>query len=447
LPGTSGQPAPLDWRVLAFVIAVTTMTGVVFGMAPALRATRTDVNSTLKETSRSVAGTRSMLSKSLLVAQVAISLILLIGAGLFLRTLQNLRRVDVGFNPNNIVLFRVNPSLNRYDAARQQLLYERMGERLRAIAGARAVAWSSPALLSGSVNSTSIFVQGRTYAPEQRDEIYRIVASPTFFETMEIPLLAGRGISARDTDGAPLVAVINEAAARKYFPNESPIGRRFGSRPEESGKLEVIGILRDAKYDSVRDAAVPTMYVPYQQTPRDVATFEVRTGGDPVAAIGGIRNAVREVDPDLPLMNVSTQLEEVEKRFLQEKLFAQAYTLFGGLALLVASIGLFGLMSYSVSRRTNEIGIRMALGARSQDVLRLVMSESMALAAAGVAMGLCGAIAASRLISNLIFGLAPTDPMTIAGAIVVMLLVSAAAGYLPASRASRIDPMVALHYE
>jgi len=447
LPGTSGQPAPLDWRLLAFVIAVTTVTGVVFGMAPALRATRADVNSTLKETSRSVAGTRSALAKSLLVAQVAISLMLLIGAGLFLRTLQNLRRVDVGFNPNNVVLFRVNPSLNRYDAARQQLLYDRLDERLRAIAGVRAVAWSSPALLSGSVNSTSIFVQGRTYAPEHRDDIYRIVTSPAFFETMEIPLVAGRGFTARDRDGAPLVAVINEAAARKYFPNESPLGRRFGSRLEESSKLEVIGVLRDAKYDSVRDAAVPTMYVPYQQNPRDVATFEVRTSGDPLAAVSSIRDAVREVDPDLPLMNVSTQLEEVEKRFLQEKLFAQAYTLFGGLALLVASIGLFGLMSYSVSRRTNEIGIRMALGARAEDVLRLVMGESMVLVAAGVAIGVCGAIAASRLVANLLFGLAPTDPLAIAGAIAVMLLVSAAAGYLPASRAARIEPMVALRYE
>ncbi len=447
LPGPAGQPAPLDWRVLAFVIGVTAIAGIVFGIAPALRATRTDVNAALKETSRSVVGTRSVLGKSLLVAQVAISVMLLIGAGLFLRTLQNLRRVDVGFNPRNVVLFRVNPSLNRYDASRQRLLYDRIDERLRAIAGIRAVAWSSPALLSGSTSSTSIFVQGRTYAQEQRDEIYRVVASTAFFQTMEIPLLAGREFTQRDADGAPPVAIINAAAARKYFPNESALGRHFGTNLEESGKIEVVGILRDAKYNSVRDAPVPTMYVPFQQTPRDTATFEVRTDGDPLAAIGSIRDAVREVDPDIPIMNVSTQLEEVEKRFLQEKLFAQAYTLFGGLALLVASIGLFGLMSYSVSRRTNEIGIRMALGARAQDVLALVMGESMALVATGVVIGLCGAMAASRLVSSLLFGLAPTDPLTMAGAVVLMVLVSALAGYLPASRASHIDPMAALHYE
>ena len=447
LPGPSGQPMPLDWRLLSFVIAVTAAAGIVFGIAPALRATRTDVNSTLKETSRSVAGARSTLGKALLVAQVAISLMLLIGAGLFLRTLRNLRQVDVGFNPKNVVLFRVNPSLNRYDAARQQLLYDRIDERLRAIAGVGSVAWSNPALLSGSENTTNMFVQGRTYPQDQHDEIYRVTASPAFFDTMQIPLLAGRGLTTRDTNGAPPVAVINEAAARKYFPNEPAIGRRFGSRLEESGKIEIVGILRDAKYDSVRDAAVPTMYVPFRQMPRDTATFEVRTAGDPLAAVNSIRDAVRSVDPDLPLMNVTTQLEELEKRFLQEKIFAQAYTLFGGLALLVAAIGLFGLMSYSVSRRTNEIGIRMALGARVRDVLTLVMGETMRLVAIGVAIGLCGAIAANRLVADLLFGLAPTDPMAIAGAVAVMVLVSAAAGYLPASRAARIEPMAALRDE
>jgi len=192
---------------------------------------------------------------------------------------------------------------------------------------------------------------------------------------------------------------------------------------------------------------VPTNYAPYAQSRQGSATFEVRTAGDPLGSIAAIREAVRQIDPDLPLINVTTQLDEVERRFQQEKLFAQAYALFGGLALLVASVGLFGLMSYSVARRTNEIGIRMALGAEGRDVLRLVMRESMLLVAAGAAVGLGGAIAASRLVSNLLFGLAPTDPTTMAGAITVMMLVSALAGYLPARQASGIDPMVALHYE
>jgi predicted permease len=447
LPGATGHASPLDWRVLAFVITLTTVTGIVFGIAPALRATRADINVALKENGRNVAGTRSLFGRFLVVAQVALSLVLLIGAGLFLRTLQNLRQVDFGFNPRNVVLFRISPVLNRYDRQKENLLYDQIDERLRAIPRVRSVAWSHLPLMSARRSSGSIFIQGRAYARGQRDIISTLIVSPAFFETMEIPLLTGRGFTARDTSDAPRVVVINEAAARKYFPNENPLGRRIGPTLEDSGRREIVGILRDAKYNSVREAAVPTQYAPYLQNPQGSATFEVRTAGDPLVEIAAIREAVRQVDPALPLIDVTTQLEEVERRFLQEKVFAQAYTLFGGLALLVASVGLFGLMSYSVARRTNEIGIRMALGAARQDVLRLVMRESMILVAAGVAIGIGGAIAASRLVSNLLFGLAPTDPMTMAGAMTVMALVSAIAGYLPARRASRVDPMVALRDE
>jgi predicted permease len=447
LPGTPGQMSPLDWRVLAFVIAVTAVTGVVFGIAPALRATRADVSGALKETSRSVSASRSVLGRSLVVAQVALSLVLLVGAGLFLRTLQNLRSVDVGFNPRNVLLFRVNPVLNRYDGKKSSLLYEQIGERLRAVAGVRSVSWSNNSLMSGRRLSGGMFIQGRTYASGQRDVIYGVNVSPTFFETMEIPLVAGRGLTPRDNEGAPRVVVINEAAARKYFPNESPIGRRIGGTAEGSGGQEIVGVLRDAKYNAVRDAAVPTRYGPFAQGFQGTATFEVRTVGDPLAVVGAVRDAVRQVDPTLPLTNVMTQLEEVEGRFQQERVFAQAYTLFSALALLVASVGLFGVMSYSVARRTNEIGIRMTLGARASDVMGLVMRESMMLVVAGVALGLAGAMAASRLVSNLLFGLTPSDPMATAGAVTVMLLVSALAGYLPARRASRVDPMVALRCE
>src|SRR6266508_2554415 len=444
LPGALGQASPLDWRVLLFVIAVTTLTGVVFGIAPALRATRTDVCVALNEHSRTVAGSRGLFGRSLVVAQVAISLALVIGAGLFLRTLQNLRQVDLGFNPRNLAIFQVSPALDRYERAQQNPLYDRIGERVRGIAGVRAVAWSNPALMTNRRFSGTLVIEGRPSAPGQRDTISHMNVSATFFDTMEMPLVAGRGFTPRDTADAPRVVEINEAAVRKYFPNESPIGRRLGAG---SRQQEIVGVLRDAKYNSVRDAAVPTEYAPYAQNPQGSATFEVRTAGDPLAAIGAIREAVRRIDPDLPLISVTTQLDEVERRFLQEKLFAQAYALFGGLALLVASVGLFGLMSYTVARRTYELGIRMALGAQGRDVLRLVMRESMVLVAAGAAIGVGGAIAASRLIANLLFGLAPTDAMTMASAMAAMLLVSALAAYLPARRAARIDPMVALRCE
>jgi predicted permease len=450
LPPPADQATMADWRVLAFVIGITALTGIVFGIAPALRATGVNVNDALKQSGRSVTGSRSALGKSLLVVQVAVSLMLLVGAGLFLRTLHNLRHVDIGFNPQNLLLFRINPTLNRYDEKRQLAMYTQLLERIASVPGVRGVALSNPALLSGGVNSTGIYVQGRVYPTGQRDlnnSIHRLVTSTNFFEMMGIPMVLGRGFTPRDNETAPKVVVINEAAAKKYFPNEHPIGRRFGSSVENSNQLEVVGVLRDAKYNSVREPAPPTMYVPYLQARPSSAVIEVRTAGDPVGVTSGVREAVRQIEPNLPMMDVSTQLEQVERRFAQEKIFAQAYTMFGGLALLVASIGLFGLMSYAVSRRTNEIGIRMALGAQRGAVMRQVLVESMVLVAIGVIIGVAGAVGAGQFISTLLFGLAPTDVLTIAAATAVMIGVSALAGFLPARRASRVDPMVALRYD
>ena len=451
LPGTAGQQPLLDWRVLGFAAGVTLLTGIVFGIVPALRGTAVNVNAALKEAGRGVVGTRSVLSRALLVVQVAISLVLLVGAGLFLQTIGNLRHVDVGFNPQNLLLFRINPSLNRYDETRIRALYTDMLDRLKAAPGVQGVAMSQPALLSGSTTTTGMFVQGQPL-PQQRQpgdryEIHRVVVSPNFFEVMGIQLVAGRAFGERDGETAPKVAVINEAAARKLFPNESPLGKRFGTSPETNGQIEIVGVLRDAKYSSLRDPAPATMYQPFRQARVSNAVFEVRTASAPAAAMGSVRELVRQIDPDLPLMDVSTQIEQVERRFAQEKMFAQIYTLFGGLSLLLAAIGLFGLMSYSVSRRTNEIGIRMALGAQRGHVLGLVLRESMILVAIGIVAGLAIALAASKLVTSLLFGLAPRDPATILGATAVLIAVAALAGFLPARRASRVDPMVALHYE
>jgi predicted permease len=445
-----GQPAPIDWRVVVFVAVITLLTGVGFGIAPALMASRADVSTTLKQHGRSLIGSRRLLSKSLLVAQVALSLVLLVGAALFLRTLHNLRDVNIGFDPSNLALFAINPQLSGYDQPRALALYGQVLERLRVLPGVRAVALSQPPLLSGSENTTSIYVQGRTYVRGQRDrdnQIYRVVVSPAFFETMAMPVAAGRAFSDRDVGTAPAVVMINEAAARRYFPGADPIGQRFGSTIEESGKLEIVGIVRDAKYNRLREDAPPTMYVPYQQNRTFGPTFEVRTAGDPGAVIGDIRETMRQIDPNLPLTNVSTQLEQIERRLLQERAFAQALSWFGLLALMLAAIGLFGLMSYGVARRTNEIGIRMALGAQRLNVLGLIMRESMILVGAGVAIGLTVAASTSRLINSLLFGLAPTDALSMLAAVGVMLIVAAIAGYLPARRASRVDPLVALRVE
>jgi len=445
--------ASFDWRVFAFAAALTFVTAMIFGTAPALRATGVDVNTALKENARSATVARSTLSKALLVAQVALSLVLLVGAGLFLNTLRNLRGVDVGFDTMNLMIFRVSPGLAHYDAPRAAALYAGVQQRLASLPGVRGVSASQPALLSGGVSSRDVFFEGLEYGfapgrPEPRgSQLHQVTVSPSFFATLGIPLVAGRLLDDRDDQRAPPVVLINQTAARTYFRGANPIGRRFGSQIEKRTRTEIVGVVGDTKYNSLREAAPPTMYFPIGQRQWPSMAVEVRTASDPAAFITTVRDAVRGLDPNLPLTNMTTQADAIEGRVAQERLFAQAYVLFGLLALALASIGLFGVMSYSISRRTNEIGVRMALGARRADVIAMVMRESMIMVAAGIVIGLGGTVVAGRLVASLLFGLSPTDPPTIAGAMAVMLAVSAIAGYLPARRASRLDPMAALRCE
>ena len=439
-----GQNTSIDLQVLAFAAGVSMLTGLIFGLIPALRATQVDLASAMKESSRTVAASRTWLSKALLVTQVALSVVLLIGAGLFVRTLQNLRSVDIGFNANNILMFRVNPALNRYSPERMNQLYDRMQTQLEALPGVQSVSFTRNALLSGSTSITGIYLQGQS--DKEAKEIHYMGVAPKFFATMQIPIVMGRDFDERDVANPDAAAIINETAAKKYWPNQNPIGLRIGQNIEESGKTEIVGVIRDTKYDSLRDAAPATMYTPIRPGTRSL-TVMMRTATDPAAMIETVRSAMRQIDPDVPMTGVTTQTEQVEGRFAQERLFALAYSLFGALALLLACIGLFGLMSYSVSRRTNEIGIRMALGAQRAGVVGMVLRESMLMVAIGVAIGLAGAIAGGRFIESVLFGLQTTDTVTIAVAIGSTILVSLLAGYLPARRAARVDPMVALRYE
>jgi predicted permease len=447
LPGNLALAAPIDWRILAFVGGITIATGVLFGIAPAIRSSRLNVGAMLKEGGRSMSGGRSRLGKALVVVQVAISIVLLVGAGLFLRTVSNLRHVDVGFEADNLLLVPVSPGMAKYEPPRMQNLFGQLLDELPHIPGIRAVTASNPALLSGSINRTSVFIQGKA-KPTDKNSVNRLVIAPNFFSAMGIRLVAGRAFTDRDSLTAPKVVIINDAAARKYFPHENPLNQRWGQSFETSGDVEIVGVVKDAKYNSVRDDAPATMYVPYAQQARiGGMTFALRTSADPTKAVASVREAIKRIDPNVPILKVSTQTEQIEQRFAQEKVFAQAYALFGGLAVLIASIGLFGLMSYSVARRTNEIGIRMALGAKREDVVGMVMRESMVLVAAGVVMGAAIALGAGRLVASLLYNLAPTDPVTIASSAVVMILISLLAGYLPARTASRVDPMVALRDE
>ena len=439
----------LDWRVLGFAAGACLLTTLLFGLAPALRATRGDVTPALKENARSSGvSLRSVLSRSLIVAQVAMSLLLLVTAGLFVRTLGNLKSVDAGFNRQSLLLFRVDPRLSGYQGPQIATLYQRILERIRAIPGVRSATLSRHPLLSGSRRTSGIALQGHSIPTGVTNSVFVNLVEASFLETMEIPLLMGRGLSSRDDDRAPKVAVINQTMAQRYFPDINPVGQRFGfGGPLNSGEVEIVGVARDAKYADLRSETPPTIYAPYFQEAPGQANFEVRVIGEPSTMIAVVREAVREIDQDLPLFNVKTQAAQVEQLLSQESLFARLSSFFGLVALVLACIGLYGVMSYVVARRTNEIGIRMALGAGQRDVVGMVMKESMTPVVIGLAIGFLAALGVTRLISSMLFGLEANDPATISLAVLIMIAVTALAGYLPAKQASRVNPIEALRCE
>ncbi|HZS04062.1 MAG TPA: ABC transporter permease [Blastocatellia bacterium] len=438
----------LDLRVLGFTVAVSLLTGILFGLAPALRATQVDLTPALKDSARNPSGVRSLTSRSLVVAQVAMSLVLLAGAGLFVRTLRNLQSIDLGFNRENLLLFRVDPRLNNYQDEQIANLYERMIERIEATPGVRSATISRHPLLSGSAARDGIFLPGQPSQSGEQNAVYIHRVRANFFETMEMPLLSGRSLSPRDDKRAPRVAVVNQTLARKFFPNDNPVGKRFGfSKAGGSGEIEIVGVVRDAKYTRLRQDNPPTVYIPYLQESLSQMNFEVRTTGDPVALVPAVREAVRQVDGNLPLFDVKTQSEQIEKSLAQEYLFARLTAFFGLVALALASVGLYGVMAYSVARRTREIGIRMALGARKFDVLKLIVSQGMLLVVIGAVIGLAAALALTRVLSSMLFGVGATDPLTFAGVVALLAVVAFVACLVPARRAAKTDPMAALRYE
>ena len=442
----------LDLRVLGFTLLVSLLTGVLFGLAPAWRATRVELNQSLKETARTGGGvSRSLLSKSLVVAQVAISLFLLVGAGLFVRTLHNLQNVNAGFNRENLLFFRVDPRLNGYDRARTNALYQQMIERIEAIPGVRSATHSENSLLGAGGQTTAITVQGRTDL-NRADLLY---LRWNFFETMEMPILRGRSLAAQDDANAPRIAVVNETLARRVFSNEDPLGKRFvigalgpNAAPSPDRLIEIVGIVRDAKYRDLRQETPPAIFLlAIQNSSVRRMTFEVRTAGQPTAIISAIREAVRQLDPNLPLFEFTTQNAQAETTLAQESLFARLTASFGLLALLLASIGLYGVLAYSVAQRTREIGVRMALGASSRDVLKLIVRQGMLLVAIGSVAGLIAAFNLTRFVSSQLFGMNASDPFTFLGVALLLAAVALVACWIPARRAAKTDPMAALRYE
>ena len=453
----------LDLRVLGFTVGLSLITGIIFGLAPAWRSTKVDLTPTLKDSGRtSSAASRSLLTRGLVVLQVAVSLLLLVGAGLFLRTLVNLQRVETGFNARNLLLFGIQPGLIGYKDERLIQLYQQISERLEAVPGVQAVTFSRTALLSQSTSSRSVFLHDALSAsPDSEGRIqssgdgYIHQVRENFLEAMGISLLAGRTLRPTDDARAPKAVVVNQTFARKYFPDENPIGKRFTWDPTKPDDVEIIGLAQDAKYARQRDEIPPTIYSNWRQELRSMSgsIFEVRTASDPSGSIDAVRQAVAEVDSNLPLNNIKTQIEQAEETLRMERLFAKLLTLFGILAQQLAAIGLFGVMAYAVSQRTREIGIRMALGADRGRVLKMVMRQGMTLAMVGVVLGLAGSYWLTKYLESkldlksMLYGVKVSDPMTYGVIALILTVVALLACYIPARRATKVDPMVALRYE
>jgi predicted permease len=454
LVSNSAEAVPLDIsigpRMLLFTAGVTVATALLFGTIPAFRATRLELTSMLKD-GRGTNGsrTRNPLARILVVAQVAFSLILVVGAGLFLRSLINLIRIDTGFNKDNVLRLQVDASSAGYTGGpRLRLLHQQIEARVSALPGVRAASFSASTFHEGTWD-TSVFTAGDP--PEQNNDVEHNTVGNGYFATMQIPLLAGRTFGPQDTLTSQKVAVISERMARTLFPKGSPIGRHYGYEdPKNANDLEVIGVVKDVKFHSLEEGAEQGTldYLADAQGDGDnLNDFEVRYTGDFGAIAAAVQRIIHDIDHNLPISNVTTLDEQVARSYTDQRVVAQLSTFFGLLAVFLSAIGIYGLMSYVVSRRTNEIGIRMALGAERMHVRWLVMRELLLLVAVGVAIGAPAALLSSRLVNSMLFGLHGNDPFSLLAAVFVLLLIAALAGYLPAQRASRVDPMVALRYE
>jgi predicted permease len=442
----NGDP---DATVLIFTVAVAAATGILFGLAPAFRSTRINVAPTLKENSGSMSATsfggkrRFGLGSGLVVAQVAFSVIVLAGAGLVVRSLANLKAVDPGFDTQNVLQFGVNPTLTGYYKSDQiEPLYRELQSRLSGLPGVVSVSYSSDTLLDGELWSEDVKIEGRTDKTTVLTQM--LAVGPDFFSTMRIPVMAGRMLAREDSQSTHEVAVVNRAFIRTFLENRAPVGLHFGGENQKDPQYEIVGVVGDTKYAGLRDEIAPTAYIPLK---KGDAHFAVRTATNSPALVPAVRKVVSEFDNNLPLFDVRTQTERIERLLFNERLLARLASVFGLLALTLACLGLYGLLTYEVARRTREIGIRAALGAQNRDVLGLVGRQGLALVVLGIAFGIGPAMGVMRSLRSLLYGVQPSDPITFVGVCALLSIIGLAACYIPARKAARVDPMVALRYE
>jgi predicted permease len=450
-----------DVPIVAFLFVLSLFTSALFGIAPALRASRMDVSAALKASAPSVAGTRGGrqgLGRALIAMQLALSLVLIVGAGLFVRTVRRLLDQDVGFDREHVLMLRIETELAGYKPDQLESLYQRIRNRLNALHGVRDSGLALYTPLRGENWSGSVAISH--YTAEQNQQAFAAWnrVSAGYFDAMGIPVLLGREIGPQDVAGAPLVAVVNQTFARKYFPDGNPVGQRFGSNETTKDSIQIVGVAQDTLHTDLHSELPPPMFfLPMTQKSHDQETHSsrdeyakdlvVRATGDPTQIAQEVRQALREIDPGLPITRVSTAKERVNANAGNEEMMAQIIGFFGGVAVLLAALGLYGLISYAVARRSNEIGIRMALGAKKHQVLWMVLRETLWLVAGGVVTGVPLAVGATRFVRAQLFGVEPYDPLTLASAVVLLATVATIAGYLPALRAARVDPMVALRQE
>lgn len=449
----SALTATPDLHVLAFTFAICLVTGLLFGTAPAWRGSHSAVGSTLNTRTTASASGRSarLLPRSLIVLQITLSLVLIAVAGLFLRTLHNLRSQDLGFNHTSVLLIQTNPKFAGYKSDELNPLYGRILARVDSLPGVRSAALSDDYPMDRGSWGSPIFIDGRPTAPREDVSTMLNRVTPNYFETLGIPLLRGRTIDATDAPGAPQAVVINEALADKYFPNSDPIGRTFRiADPSVPGTWHIVGVVGTTKHSSPADTPQPMAFVALDQIDGDdhyAYTLQILTTGDPAQITNEVRTALADVDPNLPILETKTFVQQVDSLIDEQKFVSQLSGVFSLLALALACIGLYGVMSYSVVRRTNEIGVRMALGATRSEVLWMILKESLLLLAIGVALGIPATLGASRVIQAGLFGIGPSDPLALISAVVIIAAVLLLAASLPARRATKIEPMIALRYE